>query len=54
MTPTDNSQKISKLDGADFDDLEGLKKKENKDQRRPGLTGHKSSDDEVSSSLPKI
>ena len=54
MTPTDNSQKISKLDGANFDDLEGLKKKENKDQRRPGLTGHKSSDDEVSSSLPKI
>ena len=26
-TPTDNSQKISKLDAANFDDLEGLKKK---------------------------
>ena len=25
--PTDNSQKFNKLDGADFDDLEGLKKK---------------------------
>ena len=26
----DNSQKISKLDGIDFDDLEGLKKKKTK------------------------
>ena len=42
------------MNGAGFDDLEGLKKKKNKDQRRLGLIGHKSSNDEVSSSLPKI
>ena len=49
----DDARKISRLDVSDLTDLEGLKKKKNKDQRRLGLTGHKSSDDEVSSSLPK-
>ena len=47
----DNTQKISRLDGAGFDDSEGLKKEETKYQRRPGLTGHKPSNDEVSFSL---
>ena len=32
----------------DCDDVEGLKDKKMKDQRRPGLTGHKSFDDKVS------
>ena len=42
----DNTQKISRLDGAGLEEI--------KDQRRPRLTGHKPSDDEVSFSLPKI
>ena len=38
MAPIDNAQKISRLDGVDFDELEGLKKKRHKirgDQGRP-------------------
>ena len=50
----DDARRINRLDDPDLNDLEGLKKKKNKYQRRLGLTGHKSSNDEVSSSLPKI
>ena len=42
----DNTQKISRLDGAGLEEI--------KDQRRPRLTSHKPSDNEVSFSLLKI
>ena len=49
----DNAQKISRLNASGLNDLEGLKRK-TKNQRRPGLTGHKPSDDEVSFSLQNL
>ena len=53
MAPTDNAQKISRLDVLGLNDLEGLKK-EKKNQGRPELTSHKPSDDEVSFSLQNL
>ena len=47
MTPTDDAQKISRLNAANFNDLEGLKRKTN-NQRRPRLTSQKPFDNEDS------
>ena len=47
MTPTDDAQKISRLNAANFNDLEGLKRKIN-NQRRPRMISQEPFDNEDS------
>ena len=51
--PNNNALKISRLNVSGLNDLNGVKK-ENKESKESGLTSQKSSDNEVSFSLPKF